>query len=758
MAKTLSSVDCCYVQNFTYSTYLHCLYYLLLKITSNLCQLNDGETQLKNSEEIIIGVVNCYKIGIKPFKQTPLDDELTAKFIGNINALGNIIANLQMIACDQEKEIYSIFKELLGCVFTLIANNAQPNQDKFEKVLNVFLQKTPTAKLFRTLFLIQADSKMSVNDQKTIHKYLTKCLYLSNGFIALCEALLGVHKEENVREKWHSCTVIANIVSRRGHPIRFYKSVIERIHSIFMRYADNDSSIREPYVEAGVHTMTKLHSLNNEMISSQIEHAILGPLNNIISPEDLLNGTILLEEHEFKRIIKIIYMVFCATGPSDVTLPSQVLVSYLPLFLQLYSVSMNVQDQTVQREIQSVLVRCLSNREKGELNQIVEKLMFENFSPDMKTIHPTVCLNQIQVNDRMKTFSLKISNTDDSPTDTAIIQNYDVSSALVDVLKASNHNILIYNVFVHLLHLLALLFVSNDSSQRNIDLFRDVDDMMEFMKKNFKHKYSVLNALNELLVHKPLYNQINSNPTEILDLLHNIIKDASKQLQTDKSANEQLEQILMMVLSILDEVCYKIKDNNDQTVSCLMQTLNELREILTGRSGFDVIIMKLDAILQPENGNKNPEYVKAFKILSEQSEPYSRVYAIRTISDLLDKRDDEAIANAYSILALSLKVLKDKDSYVFLNCIKLLVSLTKVLESPVLDALVAEYQLQGDDEKEVDYKLKLGEAIIKMTESLGKFRGFSEILVITEDLRKKSRKFIEVLRRLTKLCELLRNF
>lgn len=717
--EILESLNCFYEQNSTYPKYLCYLYYLLFKITSNLCQLQHEEFELKDSEAIVTAVVNCYKFGIKPYREKALNESLINKYIGNVNALSFIIANLQSSAFIQEREIYSIFKELLVCIFTLIPATEQQNQIKCEKILDNFLQKTPTAKLFRTLFLIQADPKVSANEQKVLYKYLTRCLYLPNGFSELCEALLEVHKEDNTRERWHSCTVISNIVGRRGHLMKFYKAVIEEIHSILLKFADGDSSIKESYVEAAVHSLSKLHTLNNRVISEQIESVVLGHLEKIITPEDLLNGTILMEEKELKQTIKIIFAVFCATGPSDVTLPSQLLIPYLPVFFQLHHVSVSVQNTYIQHQLQSIIIRCLSNREKTELNRITEALVFENYSSDMKTIHSTASLSIIEVNNKIVTFSLKVCSSE-SDTDSPLLQNYDASSTLVGILKTSNHNILTYNIFVHLLHLLSVIFITNDLSQHNIDLFENIEDLMEFIKKNFQRKYSILNSLNELIMHKPLYNQIKSNPIEILDLLNNILKDILKQFESKEHENEQIEEILLMVLSILDELNYKIKDKENQIIKNLVQTLKHLRICVMANDKFDVIAMKLDAILEPQIDIKNPEYGKAFKILSEQSEPYSRVYAMKTISDLLDKRDTETVGNAYSILALSLKILKDKDSYVFLNCIKLFVSLMKVLEASVLDALVTEYQLEGSDEKQVDYKLKIGEAIIKMTEYLGK--------------------------------------
>lgn len=59
-------------------------------------------------------------------------------------------------------------------------------------------------------------------------------------------------------------------------------------------------------------------------------------------------------------------------------------------------------------------------------------------------------------------------------------------------------------------------------------------------------------------------------------------------------------------------------------------------------------------------------------------------------------------------------------SYIFLNCIKLLISLFQILKDSVLDTLIAEYHLDIDaDSTDIDFKLKIGESIVKVTQGLG---------------------------------------
>lgn len=67
-----------------------------------------------------------------------------------------------------------------------------------------------------------------------------------------------------------------------------------------------------------------------------------------------------------------------------------------------------------------------------------------------------------------------------------------------------------------------------------------------------------------------------------------------------------------------------------------------------------------------------------------------------------------------------MRLLKEDDSYIFLNCIKLLITLVDILEETVLETLIAEYHFDIDvDSSDIDFKLKVGEAIIKVTQGLG---------------------------------------
>jgi hypothetical protein len=64
--------------------------------------------------------------------------------------------------------------------------------------------------------------------------------------------------------------------------------------------------------------------------------------------------------------------------------------------------------------------------------------------------------------------------------------------------------------------------------------------------------------------------------------------------------------------------------------------------------------------------------------------------------------------------------MKESESYAYLNIIRLLVTLTHVMDVEVIEALIAEFQ---NCELEIDERLKFGEVIVKVTEDLGELSG-----------------------------------
>ncbi|XP_017464152.1 PREDICTED: transport and Golgi organization protein 6-like [Rhagoletis zephyria] len=93
-----------------------------------------------------------------------------------------------------------------------------------------------------------------------------------------------------------------------------------------------------------------------------------------------------------------------------------------------------------------------------------------------------------------------------------------------------------------------------------------------------------------------------------------------------------------------------------------------------------------------------------------------QVYGIQMFLDLLRQRDSVTLANAHLLIALALTTLKNRESYTFLNCVRLFVGLVHVMEAEVLETLSDEYL---SDQAQIDYRLVVGEAMLKVGQELG---------------------------------------
>lgn len=113
-----------------------------------------------------------------------------------------------------------------------------------------------------------------------------------------------------------------------------------------------------------------------------------------------------------------------------------------------------------------------------------------------------------------------------------------------------------------------------------------------------------------------------------------------------------------------------------------------------------------------------PQLEKALSMCTAP-EPYVRVFGMRELEGLVRSVDGppaELVAQRFTVLSLAVDALRSDESYVFLNAVRLLVALLRLMEADVMETMVAEY---GRDAIEVDGRLKVGEAIVKLVEELG---------------------------------------
>lgn len=717
------------LSNWDYVVGIFCV---LAIVDGELEKAEEFPLTINESKWLHIGLRKAIEFGIKPYLPAAISEQTArSRLICSTAVLRKIVANKYFGIFCSKSDQKEIFKDILSGLFCILAASDSSEIGKIEEILLKLTSKIPHSQYFEVLFLIKGDGQLPSEMQRIAHKQLLQCLYRTGSFTALCEALLpddtpdDEQNDEMAKKRWHCCSVISTIVGRRGYSKQFYHMIIDEIHQHLLQYIHCKRTNQCFYADVAVQVLSKLYSLQLNFIRSHIVAVIFGQLRKLTLPDALLAGAIVFDETEMIAAVRLIFLAFCATGPSDVTLPSELLVPYLPLLFQLHNIFNGLictSSVILKQEITVIIVRCLVNRETAELNKITQTILYENYDAEAKCLHP-----RIHIGGDAERFSVKVcSTTEEADDGLGGIASFHLSSVtLVNLLKMSDNNVLIYNVFLHLLQMFSDNFSTKSvETGASAELMDDVDELTAAIECNFKHKYAVINALNELILFKPFHSQFSENPHDIIEILNTILNRQIKliellQAKQAENTDSDCEEFLIVILSIVGDFLQKIR--NEDLTNRLHRTLRRLQSLIQARGLSAVVLKKLSAILEPQVDRALSEYALAHALLTEpRGEPYTKVYGIMSLLKLINARDEDAMLNAYSILAIAMKTLREDDSYIFLNCIKLLIGLVDILEDTVIAALVAEYHLDVDSEAAViDFKLKIGETIVKVTQGLG---------------------------------------
>lgn len=707
----------------------------LLEIDQELEIYDDLPISVNDARKVHIGIRKCIEYGLKPFllaESIPIHLRLP-NIIACTKILLKLINNKFFPVICTRNDQHLVYTDLLSSIFIIICNTDHETKKYFEDKMCELELKISHADYFKILFIIMG-SKSGLPLQKIVHTHLMQSLHKPGSFQALCEALLPSitsldQDEEIVKKRLHSCHVIASIVAQKGHGKAFHQQIVNEIYKHFLTYIRNKNFKQAFYCDVGIRCLSRLYSLQIPFIQRNLSDILFGTIEKLANPCDLLAGAIVCDELEFLEAIHLIHLTFCASGPSDDTLPSQMLTTFIPLFIQIHHVIAEYGNKTLNNEILEIIVRCLSNREKSDLRQIIDWILYEKYDENVKHLHQRVTMKLMNETNEIRNLRFivteTIENTDSEDLDISKLLQPSIS--LVDILKKSNHNVLIYNIFLHLLEMLSTTFTSSKNNTNLIEYELNLNQAIEI---KFKRKYRVIHSLNELILFKPFHGQFVENPHEIVNTLDKMLYQDFEYIEEYRmkkpgvDLDDEFEEKLTVTLLCIGEFMKRINDTHkEQLMKTLKKLWLELQKIEIKQN------MTLNRILKHLNGLLNPndeltddsEFQKMKTILSENSaEPYTKVYAIMNMIKLIETNDEETHSNAHILLVLAMKLLKEEDSYIFLNCIKLLISVFNLLNGTVLETLIAEYHFDIEsDSADIDFKLKVGEAIVKVVMGLG---------------------------------------
>lgn len=556
---------------------------------------------------------------------------------------------------------------LIG-LFVLISSNKSPDEYRncLASCFHLFTQEL----MFKFLLLIKGFQGLSKQFHLEVHNELVKKINCPTGFSTLCKTLLAQATSQN--PTWKICETIANIasVTIQGKSINYVFKTLKT--SIFNEESD--------VTGACVCTLKKIH----EKRPGNVERILAEKLEVLVNPDVVLQGAILMDHEEIRYFIDFFHVLFSSSVSS---LPSKILVPYLNVLYRFYFL---LPDQFHKDKLLNTLVFCLSNRNPAELKLLIEKIVLKQENQDFYDLHPKIVLKE-----QNSTYSVQIGKQEEN--------FHDDSADFLKILKNSNNNLLVYQIFLVTLRLFQEIYLENEDTSNLIEGSVENEELGALLSRKFFRKLTLLELVTNLVQFKSIHAQFNENPKEVLTVILKILEKSC-----DSGSDEK---VLIMLFSIYREFVMKLKNVDQQK-----EFLGEM-EKLKKKCQNQEVRDQIDAIfdLKEKSMDSGMDYKTALNLLGE-NETYCKVYGINILIKLLEKKDPQTIANKHSVLAIALKNLRDPESYSFLNVIRLLVVLTNFMEAEVIDSLIQEYKNQ---ELEIDERLKIGEVILKVTEMMG---------------------------------------
>nr|XP_014090483.1 transport and Golgi organization protein 6 isoform X1 [Bactrocera oleae] len=613
-----------------------------------------------------------------------------------------------------------VMRDYIAAIFSLRLASATQEFSLQEETLKTLQNKINYIWLYvskleflRNIMLLKGLRRAPGDLQKQLHHELIQKLLSKDGFATLVATL---HTAQSTNASGASTNramlsdkkvfeIIANIVAFRGHTPRAQNTLIRQIFSFLNTCLLNENAMID-CMGAGLLSLRRLYDLN-ELNKLQISDIIANNFSKFSQPAEVLSGLIVMEHKELSLLIALIYQLFCSSTVE--CLPTELLIPYLPLLLQMYH---HMPDGFLQKkQLASIVTRCLHNCTCDELQQIVVKLYKQTFDDNWQQLHTRVI---IYPNVEQTQLTVKIASIETK-------QDFSPSLAVPELLMNSNHNILTYRVFMILLHEMSNILDDDANSQHEaqIELLQTEDELITFLNSKYPVKVEILLSLNTLISHQPLKSQIFENVTDFLRFLRTLLH---KRLNTHNMASdsgeqtESMDQTLLILLTLTQELLEQ--SQMPEAYRDLIPALQKL-QIQTPNQLIKARIKCLVTLLNGEFKASAAQETSAFnsaRALVESTESHLQVYGIQMLLELLRQRDSVTLANTHLLIALALSTLKNRESYTFLNCVRLFVGLVHVMETEVLETLADEYL---NEQTTIDYRLVVGEAMLKVAQELG---------------------------------------
>ncbi|ORX75161.1 hypothetical protein BCR32DRAFT_272078 [Anaeromyces robustus] len=532
-------------------------------------------------------------------------------------------------------------------------------------------------------------------------RYLSKTLLRNNGMRKLLEFMIQPNSTEDELPSINALEKMAKLVTTvpwQANSVEDYCSIISnQIIEIFV----NESSIHPSIVKATAFISIKLIQKYPSFIKKYLIDPIIEPLTKFSSidikeqinkqisedPEDL-DSNVIKTEDDIKKSIISIHLLLIGNEPC-VELMNMLSAAVIPLYFIYELASKNSSNlKTDVYDILSIYFRIVKHEHSITILKTLLYYYENTLQDKMFGPGPTGGIVLKFIDDK----NIKISINPD---------------IYVDFLKLIDNADLISNLFLQLLF-------EWKYNREDIDKDSSTNENMRIMTT-----IQIIMKIIEKIGHS-----IIKKPDDILSFVKSMLVGEENDIESLTIALSLLETTLSECPTlnnpeILDEIMAILQTLNTHEVKEIREVSKDLRTMIIAQKKINSSLNNGKTVTKQRKDSEE-QFRQAMKDMADELLPV-RAHGMTQLRHMILKRDEVANENLDDIIKIFLNQIEDQDSFIYLNAVKGLSALTDTHPFKTIPEILKIYKTPSnkDNQSQMDYRLRLGEALLQTIQRAG---------------------------------------
>lgn len=636
------------------------------------------------------------------------------------NHLNDLFAGLlQLTQAPLKKPNNSAASSSVGfCMTELFYKRVLDERIYFEKEFNKLLFKSYAPQVIQELMLFYGNTNSPRWLKAFVYKILILKVQEQNGVESLVKALFD-SETCDTGTKWQQYDLLVKILLTKPSHVEeknYYTNICSQILQLLSKKDHCGRNITH-YEQIVAVCIKFFYEKDNVICYNYFLNDLIQNFTRFTSSGNpVMKNEIVTEQ--FTELTTLWYNCFVPSFGMVTALPAEVLTPIITVIFNVYIAIYKSILSDLTEKLRSIIIRYINATTDENKKNVFESLLFCNNSENgilklQENIEFTVNnLNEIEIIRHDAKLNL-------SPLLRA--------DCFLNLVKCKHSDGFVIPLCIYLLEISVNQLISSGTelnSSANL-LHLETESDLLFMTKCTEKKLVAYSILSNIIEEQHVQQHFKKHPENILNFIEKtllqFVKNGLHKTTINDSEEYQNMFILIMIVRIIVE--NTLEEDSLSKYSNLKTVLNRIYRETSNEETKKLIARIYDRKTQNTSLGSKMEISSFDQALEDLCDPLLpiRGHALLILSKLIENSDPEACSQKQYLLSVAQQHLKNEDSFIYLNAIKLLSSLGDSFPDIVLNTLTEEYSDSTKDvfEKDAEVRIKTGEVLLRIVKSLG---------------------------------------